>query len=71
MTFDPAHMKHAFIRMMAMTTALLFIGVGFAIAHFMYGVGWALWAFMGFIVAGFAVQLWFIKGFARAPKGDE
>jgi len=71
MTFDPAQMKHAFVRMMLTTTALGLIGVAFAIAHFMYGVGWALWAFMGFIVAAFAVQVWFIRGFARAPKGDE
>ena len=70
MSLDPAQMRGALIRMVLATMAMTFVAVGFAIAHFFYGVGWALWGFVGFLAAGFAVQLWFIGGFARMNRGD-
>ncbi len=69
MSLDPAQMKHAFVRMMVITTVLTLAAVAFAIAYFMYDVSWALWAFLGLLAAGFAVQIWFVRGFARLNKG--
>lgn len=70
MSLDPAQMRGALIRMTLATTVITFIAVGFAVAHFFFGVAWALWAFVGLLALGFAVQLWFIRGFARMNKGD-
>ncbi len=70
MTVDPAQMKQRFVQMMVADLILMFIAVGFAVAHFVYGVGWALWVFVGFVAAAFGVQMWFVRGFARAGKGS-
>jgi hypothetical protein len=69
MTADPVQMRQRYIRTMAASTILMFVAVGFAIADFVFGVSWALWGFIGFIAAGFAVQLWFVRGIARMNKG--
>jgi O-antigen/teichoic acid export membrane protein len=69
MSDDIAGMKQRFIQMTLACTALLLVAVGFAVAHFMYGVGWALWGFVGFIAGSFALQIWFVRGFARTKKG--
>jgi hypothetical protein len=63
-------MRKRFARMMAISTAISLVAVGFAIAHFVYGVGWALWVFVGLLAAGFVVQIWFVRGFARLNKGN-
>jgi hypothetical protein len=70
MSLDPAQMRGALVRMTLATTAMTLVAVGFAIAHFVYGVDWAIWGFVAFLAAGFAVQLWFIRGFSRMSKGD-
>jgi hypothetical protein len=69
MTIDPAQMRQRCVKMMLASTGLMFVAVGFAIAHFIYGVGWALWGFIGFIALGFGAQLWFVRGIARMNKG--
>ena len=63
-------LKKRFIAMLVGDAVLLVLAVSFAAAHFVYGVGWALWAFMGFLVAAFGLQLWFIRGVGRSAKGD-
>ena len=70
MTEDLGAMKQRFIQMVLGCTALMFVAVGFAIAHFMYGIGWALWGFVGFLAASFGLQMWFVRGFARTKKGN-
>jgi hypothetical protein len=69
-TSDPAQLKQRFVQMMIADLVLMLVAVGFAVAHFVYGVGWALWAFVGFIAAAFGAQLWFVRGFARTGKGS-
>jgi hypothetical protein len=32
-------------------------------------VAWAIWGFVGFLAAAFVLQMWFVRGFARA-KGQ-
>ena len=70
MTPDTEQMKRLFLQMALLDGVLMAIAVGFAVAHFGYGVGWALYAFVGFIAAAFAVQLWFMRGILRAKKGN-
>jgi hypothetical protein len=70
MTDQLGSLKQRFITMLIGDSALLVAAVVFAVAHFVYGVGWALWAFIAFLVAAFGLQLWFIRGVARAGKGD-
>ena len=69
MTPDAARLKALFLRMAVLDGVLMAIAVAFAVAHFRYGVEWALYAFVGFIAAAFAVQLWFMRAFLRAKKG--
>ena len=69
MTDDLTGMKQRFVQMTIGCTALLLVAVACAIAHFVYGVGWALWGFVGFLAASFGLQLWFVRGFARTKKG--
>jgi len=70
MSLDPAQMKQQLTQMTLSNLILTLIAVGFAIAHFAYGIDWALWGFVGFLAMGFAVQIWFIRGFVRARKGS-
>lgn len=70
MTADIATLKQRFIRMTVISTSLILAAVGFAVAHFVYGVGWALWGFVGFLALGFGAQMWFVHGFGRAKKGN-
>ncbi len=69
MTQDLSEMKRRLGLMMAISCVFTFIAVGFAVAHFMYSVSWAIWGFVGFLAVGFAVQLWFIRGIARNNRG--
>jgi O-antigen/teichoic acid export membrane protein len=69
MSDDIAAMKQRFVQMTLSCTALLLVAVAFAVAHFVYGVGWALWGFVGFMAVSFALQVWFVRGFARTKKG--
>ncbi|HLZ76152.1 hypothetical protein [Phenylobacterium sp.] len=69
MSGDLDLMKQRFVQMILGCTALMLIAVAFAIAHFIYGVGWALWGFVGFMAVSFALQIWFVRGFARTKKG--
>jgi len=70
MSLDPAQMKQRFIQMTVANVALMLIAVGFAVAHFAYGVAWALYAFIGFIGLAFVAQMWFVRGIARDNKGN-
>jgi hypothetical protein len=70
MSLDPAQMKQRFIQMTVANVVLMLIAVGFGVAHFAYGVGWALYGFIGFIGLAFAAQMWFVRGIARDNKGN-
>ena len=70
MTLDVQSLKQRMARMMLVSTALTMVAVAFAVAHFVYGVGWALCGFIGFLTVGFAAQIWFIRGVARTNKGN-
>jgi hypothetical protein len=67
---DVAGLKQRFIAMVVADTVLLLIAAACAAAHFKYGVGWALWAFLGFLAAAFGVQVWFVSGVGRLGKGS-
>jgi hypothetical protein len=67
---DVTRMKRLFLRMALIDGALMMVAVAFAVAHFSYGVGWALYGFVAFIAAAFAVQLWFMSAIVRAKKGN-
>jgi hypothetical protein len=69
MSLDTTEMKQRFRRMMVGDAILMVVAVGFAVAHFLYGVAWAIWGFVGFLAAAFVLQMWFVRGFARA-KGQ-
>ena len=69
MSDDLAGMKQRFVQMTIGCTALMLVAVAFAVAHFIYGVDWALWGFVGFLAASFVLQIWFVRGFARTKKG--
>ncbi len=70
MSFDPVRMKRQMTRMLLSIFALTAVAMAFAVAHFVYGVDWALWAFVGLLLLGFAVQIWFVRGLVRAGKGS-
>ena len=70
MTSDVAQMKQRFIAMAVGDALLLIAAVACAVGYFVYGFGWGLWGFIGFIAAAFALQLWFVRGFARGSKGN-
>ena len=70
MTPDVARMKRLFLQMALLDGVLMLAAVGFAYAYFGRGLEWALYGFMGFIAAAFAVQLWFVARVARAKKGN-
>jgi hypothetical protein len=63
-------MKRLFVRMAVVDGVLMLAAVAFAVAYFANGVGWALYGFVGFVAAAFAVQLWFMRGIMRAKKGN-
>jgi O-antigen/teichoic acid export membrane protein len=69
MSLDITGMKQRFRQMAIGCSALMLVAVGFAVAHFAYGVGWAIWGFVGFLAAAFGLQLWFVRGVARTKKG--
>jgi multisubunit Na+/H+ antiporter MnhB subunit len=69
MTQDLSNLKRQLLVMMVTSSILAIIAVGFAVAEFIYGVKGAIWGFVGFLVVGFAVQIWFIRGFIRKNKG--
>jgi O-antigen/teichoic acid export membrane protein len=62
-------MKQRFIAMLVGDLVLMAIAGGFAFAYFGRDVGWAVWGFVGFLVAAFVLQLWFIRGVSRQNKG--
>ncbi|HEY0437484.1 MAG TPA: hypothetical protein VGC92_12655 [Phenylobacterium sp.] len=66
---DVSSLKQRFVIMLVGDAVLMMIAVAFAVAHFSYSVGWAVWGFAGFLAAAFVLQLWFIRGFARTSKG--
>jgi hypothetical protein len=66
---DVEGMKQSFVRMAAVSFGTMLLAAAFAVAHFVYGVGWAVWGFVGFLAAGFAAQLWFIRGLVRTNRG--
>ncbi len=70
MTFDAQKQKQRFVRMIVIDLALMLVGGACAVAKFTYGMSWGLYAFVGFIAAAFVMQLWFVRGFARASRGD-
>lgn len=70
MTPDLEKMRRLFFVVLALDTLLALVAVGFAIAHFQFGLGWGLYAFYGLIVAAFVVQLWFVRSVGRMKKGN-
>lgn len=68
MTEVSAQLKQRFVQMMVGDLILMLTAIGFAVAHFVYGVGWAVWGFVAFIAAAFGLQMWFMRGFLRAGK---
>ena len=66
---DVQAMTRRFVRMAAVSVGMMMVAAAFAIAHFVYGVDWALWGFVGFLAAGFLSQIWFIRGLIRTSKG--
>ena len=66
---DLTGLKRRFVIMVVLDTLLLCAGAAFAVMHFLYGLSWGLWAFIGLVVAAFAVQLWFVGGVGRTSKG--
>jgi hypothetical protein len=70
MTPDTERMKRLFLQMALLDAVLMLIAVAFAVAYFGRGVGWALYGFVGFVGAAFAVQLWFVRAITRARKGN-
>lgn len=70
MTDNLPALKQRFIAMAVGDALLLIAAVACAVGYFVYGLGWGLWAFIGLIAAAFGLQLWFVRGFARASKGN-
>jgi hypothetical protein len=68
-TADLSHLKRSFIWMAVGDALLLIAAAACAVAYFIHGLGWALWGLLGFIAAAFGLQLWFVRGVARAAKG--
>ena len=66
---DLMGLKRRFVIMLVLDVLLLCAGGAFAAAHFLYGLSWGLWAFIGLVVAAFVVQLWFVGGVGRMNKG--
>ena len=60
--------KRNFVLMAAVSFGMMLAAAGFAVAHFVFGLGWAVWGFVGFLAAGFVAQLWFIRGLIRTNK---
>lgn len=69
MTQDLPQLKRQLTIMMMISAGLALVAVGFAVAEFVYGVKWAIWGFVGFLVLGFAAQIWFIRNFIRKNRG--
>lgn len=69
MTVDVQAMRKRLMVMLAVDAVCAVIAVAAAIGAFAMGVGWLQWAFVAALVAGFAVQIWFIAGFRRAKEG--
>jgi hypothetical protein len=67
---DVARMKRLFLQMALLDGVLMLVAVAFAVAYFGRGVGWALYGFVGFVGAAFAVQIWFMRAITRARKGN-
>ena len=55
--------------MLAVDAVCALIAVGAAIGAFVMGMAWLQWVFVAALVAGSAVQIWFIAGFKRAKEG--
>ena len=70
MTDDLASLRRRFYWVLGLNTGLAVLAAGFAVAHFRFGLGWGLYAFFGFIVAAFAVQLWFVRSVRAMNKGN-
>jgi hypothetical protein len=70
MTDDLSGLKQRFVTMMVADLILMAVAAVFAVAYFAKGVEWAIWGFVGFLAAAFVAQMWFVRGFARAKKGN-
>ena len=66
---DVETLKRNFMRMAAVSVGMMLVAAGFAVAHFVYGVSWAVWGFVLFLAGGFVAQMWFIRGVIRTNKG--
>ena len=67
---DIASLKQRFMRMIVADVVFMTVAMIFAVAYFAKDVEWAIWGFLGFLVAAFVAQMWFVRGFARAKKGS-
>jgi len=69
MTLDLAQAKRRLVVMLALDVVLAVVAIAAAVAGEVYDIAWMTWLFVGAVLAGFAVQFWFIAGFRRANKG--
>ena len=66
---DAKLQQKKFIQFLVVDTAVMFVAVAFAVAHFQFGVAWALYGFIAFVAAAFAVQGWFVMSLRK--KGGQ
>ena len=60
--------KQRFMIMVGVDTLCVMIALGAIIGDLRFHLGWALPAFAVAILIGFAVQIWFIVGLAKAGR---
>jgi hypothetical protein len=63
--------KQRFMRMILADVVCLAIALAAIVAHVSFRMGAALPVFVLAIVAGFAAQVWFIVGLARASRLEQ
>jgi hypothetical protein len=63
--------KQRFMRMILLDVACLAVALAAIVAHVSYRMGAALPMFVLAILAGFAAQIWFIVGLAKATRIEQ
>ena len=62
MSLDLAQVKKRRMVMLTANGLAAVAAVGFVVAWIVFDQGWALFPFVGALLAGFAAQMWFILG---------
>jgi uncharacterized membrane protein YdbT with pleckstrin-like domain len=55
---------------MGLTTVALVVALAAIVALLVFHLDWAIWAFVGAILGGFASHAWLIMGVAREKPGS-